>query len=104
MTRSGHAFTPEKTRAYERTTRMVAALLLPADWPLDAEYALTCRVFFPDKRRRDLDNVIKAIGDALNKTAYRDDSQVAELHGTRAVDRLHPRVEVELMTLGDTTT
>ena len=33
----------------------------------------------PDKRRRDLDNTLKAILDALQPWVYQDDSQVVEL-------------------------
>ena len=39
--------------------------------------AMATEVYPPDRRRRDLDNTQKALGDSLEKAgAYRDDSQV----------------------------
>lgn len=39
------------------------------------------RVLFPDRRRRDLDNLIKPLLDALTHGgAWEDDSQVKDLH------------------------
>lgn len=92
-------FTPEKTARYESLVRSLARLSTPPGWTLGGQYALTCRVFYGDRRRRDLDNCVKCIGDGLNKSAYTDDSQVAELHAYRGYDKARPRVEVELMLL-----
>jgi Holliday junction resolvase RusA-like endonuclease len=40
-----------------------------------------------DKRRRDLDNLSKAVCDALNGLLYLDDSQIVKLTITKTVDR-----------------
>lgn len=97
------AFTPAKTRAYERLVGNEArfALLEAAKehWPFDAHYSLTCRIYMQDERRRDIDNVGKAVSDALNGVAYDDDSQVHEVHLYRYLSREHPRVEVALEVL-----
>jgi len=48
---------------------------------LRGNVALKIEVYPPDKRRRDLDNVLKAILDALQHAdAMKDDNQVAALH------------------------
>ena len=89
-----HAFTPEKTRTFERVVALharVAVARVPG-WPKDANYHLAIKVFADSvdveviplpriKRasRFDLDNVAKAIADALNKVAYDDDRQVTEI-------------------------
>lgn len=61
-------------------------------------------VYPPDRRRRDIDNVLKALLDAIEKGgAYRDDSQivrlVAEKHrpveGGRAIVRIRPACSAE---------
>lgn len=38
------------------------------------------------KKKPDIDNVVKVVLDALNKTAYQDDTQVNELHVIRHFD------------------
>lgn len=96
VTKRGHAYTPPRTVEYERRVQLLGASARPSGWPLDAEYVLTVRLFMGDKRRRDIDNCAKAVGDALNKTAYADDSQVRELHAYRTFDKLQPRAEVTI--------
>jgi len=55
---------------------LAAARVRPLDGPLD----LVIDVFPPDRRRRDIDNLQKALLDALaHGGAYHDDSQVARL-------------------------
>lgn len=41
---------------------------------------VTIHCHYKDKRRRDLDNVLKLILDAFNKILYVDDSLIYELH------------------------
>ena len=48
--------------------------------PLDGRLAVEVEVFPPDNRRRDVDNVFKALLDAMQHGgAYRDDSQIVRL-------------------------
>lgn len=52
--------------------------------------------WLPDARRRDLDNLQKAVLDALQRAgAFRDDSQIVDLRIRRAgIDRENPRLEI----------
>ena len=59
VTRSGHAFTPKATSNKARE-RMAAGLEVPAKKP-------------------DIDNLLKAVLDALNGKAYHDDNQIVEI-------------------------
>lgn len=63
--------------------------------PCAGNVALTVRVYRPAKRG-DLDNVFKAVLDALIGHAYEDDGQVTEIHAFRHDDRNAPRIEVEV--------
>ena len=45
------------------------------------ELEIVC--YFADRRRRDLDNVVKAVSDGLGGVAYADDSQVVKVKATR---------------------
>ena len=97
-TRAGHHFTPAKTRDYEARAKLCAlraAGLVPG-WLVDGAFSLTLRVYFGDRRRRDLDNVVKSVADGMNGAGYLDDSQIAELHAYRGYDKANPRVEVVL--------
>lgn len=46
-------------------------------------------------KKPDLDNICKIIFDALNQIAYKDDSQIIEVHASKWYAE-NPRVEVEL--------
>jgi crossover junction endodeoxyribonuclease RusA len=46
------------------------------------------------RRRGDLDNVLKAVLDALKGIAWNDDEQVVRIVATRWEDRDNPRVEL----------
>lgn len=49
--------------------------------PLDGELAMTVDAYPPDKRRRDADNILKSLLDALQHAgAYHDDSQIKKLN------------------------
>jgi len=52
--------------------------------PMRGEVAVLLVLHPPDRRRRDLDNLLKAVLDALvHAGVLQDDSQVAELHAVR---------------------
>jgi Holliday junction resolvase RusA-like endonuclease len=83
--KGGRVYTPPATRRYEQH---VALAFLAASkgrkrstytGPVELHIACT----FSDHRRRDLDNVIKAILDGLNGIAYADDCQVCTITAER---------------------
>lgn len=95
VTRNG-TFTPKKTRDYEKKVRdcyiAQGGHMFPDDTPLFASITAIFpipsslskkrRALFNGKRhckKPDADNVAKAILDALNGVAYRDDSAVSSL-------------------------
>ena len=56
-------------------------------------------VFLPDHRRRDTDNFLKCLCDALTKCgAIEDDSLITDLHGHKRIDPLNPRTVVVIKT------
>lgn len=99
--RSGRWFTPTKTRRYEGIVRMISAAALATSgfrrgWPMDADYMLRLRLYFPDARRRDVDNVAKAIADAMRGILWNDDHRVGIECPPWEVDRERPRAVVEV--------
>ena len=55
--------------------------------------------FFQTPHRRDLDGGLKICLDALARTIGFDDRAVVDLHLSKKIDPLHPRVEVEIETI-----
>ena len=97
---NGHAFTPAGTRRYEREIAVEAqrAVAREADWDKSAAVRVEIIAAFPvpkswSKGKRadardggicpetkpDIDNVAKAVLDALNGIAFEDDKQVVEI-------------------------
>jgi Holliday junction resolvase RusA-like endonuclease len=79
MSKTGHAYTPAKTRAAEKA---IAELYLDQHQGLKLRgfIDLTIILYMGSKRRKDADNMAKLIQDALNGVAFDDDSQIHELH------------------------
>jgi Holliday junction resolvase RusA-like endonuclease len=88
------AYTPAETVSFERQVGAIAAPLFPV--PLTGPVRLTVIATFapaqslsrrkkdalfgtPHVQRPDTDNLIKALSDGLNRIAWADDSQVAEI-------------------------
>jgi crossover junction endodeoxyribonuclease RusA len=59
--------------------------------------------YFETPMRRDLDGGLKIALDVLATNLGFDDRSVVDLHLTKQIDPLHPRVEVELETIHDWT-
>ena len=109
---SGHAYTPDKTKAYEDRVRwayraahgptfdgpvklrIVARYRIPKSAPKKTREAMDAGRIAPTKRP-DLDNVCKIIMDALNGMAYADDAQVCEITAGKSY-AVEPRVTVQI--------
>ena len=94
----GNAYTPKKTRDYERLVKQVyelqvgedlgeSALLVEIDFYFAIPKSYTKKRRMAIERgeevytkRPDLDNLAKTITDALNGIAYKDDSQIIEMN------------------------
>lgn len=106
---NGNVYTPRKTTEFEDTVRLLAIIALKQlGWPLDSEerFGVQMKFYFPDRRRRDLDNGVKAVLDGLQHHksvpgVFRDDSQVDAFSCIRGYDKANPRVEIEIWKLED---
>ena len=112
VTKSGHAYTPEKTRAYEQKVKLcwkqqsgerflpdvgicveIAAYMpIPSSLSMRKQEALLGKEHL---KKPDLDNVIKAILDALNGCAYGDDSAIWMVTASKYYGRV-PQVRIRL--------
>ena len=108
----GHAYTPAKTKAYEDKVRwcfkqahgkliegpvavaITAYHAIPRKASKAVREAMESGARLPLKKP-DADNIAKAICDALNGIAYKDDSQIVALLVFKRFGE--PRVEVNIM-------
>ena len=107
-----HTFTPKPTMMYENyiktlwlsahgssndytgsiSLKVIACMTIPSSASKKKKVLMTEGTIKPTKRP-DLDNIIKIVKDALNGIAWKDDSQVVELHGYKQYSQT-PRLEI----------
>ena len=114
FTRTGHAYTPIKTVAYEQRVKHATRKAIGDQKPFDEPIQLEIRIGMPvpkswsqkkqlealtkpHTKKPDLDNLVKAILDGMNGDAYRDDSIIYKFSAYK-VYAFEPSVEVTIYT------
>lgn len=117
--KGGRFYTPPETKHYEHLVRSTSLRHVLASrrpgtdrwtaipesqrWPVDhrGPVEVELQVYWPDRRRRDADNVLKSVMDGLQTPRkgwgsglITDDSQVVRASVAVSVDRERPRAEV----------
>lgn len=114
MTKTGHTYTPEKTRQYEKIVQFCFHKKYGCiQQPLtDKPVSVTLLFYMPIPKsfskkkidelkenkmlcpkKPDIDNLAKAVLDALNGRAYKDDNQIVELFARKEYSE-QPRTEI----------
>lgn len=94
-TRTGHAYTPTKTKLYEYSLRQWFVYYYPKFKPIESRVKIRITAYFnipkstskkqeaemlkeniSPTKKPDIDNIIKVVLDAMNGFAYKDDTQV----------------------------
>lgn len=96
---NGRRITPTEQREYQRLVRHLAALSKPAGWPMHARYRMLVTVF-RKADAGDWDNFGKNVSDALEGALYDNDRRIKDARCVLEIDRIRPRVEVEVEVLG----
>jgi len=96
-------YTPQKTRDYERALKSFAQVAMISKTMLEGPVKVTITAYFSHKTktgwhvsRPDLDNIIKAVLDALNEVVFDDDAAVCELVAAKKYDN-EERIEVQVV-------
>jgi len=90
-----HYLTAEAKAYLAKVKSMV--ICSAADNFIGGEIRVTCEVFPPDNRRRDLDNTWKTLADALtHANVWQDDSQIIDLRLVRGEVRQGGQVVVSI--------
>lgn len=97
-TRTGKTYTPTKTKLYEYSLRQWFVMNYPNFKPIESRVKVTIITYFDipkstsnkkkelmlaneisPTKKPDIDNIVKIVLDAMNKFAFKDDTQVCEL-------------------------
>jgi len=92
--KGGRVYTPKETKRYECAVAWAALGARPRTWSKAGRFVVEVTMYFPDLRRRDIDNVLKAALDGMQGVLYEDDSQVVIAGAIKWLDRERPRTEV----------
>lgn len=76
----GRGITPKRTKDAEKRIRDQFQTRYPEFTPFDEPIQLAVTFWMPDRKTRDIDNLVKLVQDALNTIAYTDDRWIHELH------------------------
>lgn len=94
----GGGYTPQHVKAWQERVGYAARYEYKLA-PYRGAVVVRLEFWMPNRRRRDLDNLSKAVLDALNGIVWHDDTQVEALHLYKFVDGDDPRVVVHVRTL-----
>ena len=91
----GHAYTPQRTKAYEAKVKMLAlrARQEARLKPFRGDVSVVVDIY--GLTRGDITNVAKAVEDAMNGVIYEDDSQIQRILVERFDGNPHVEVTVE---------
>lgn len=103
-TKAGKSFaahyTPGETRAFEERVALVCRAAVARTrwtWGPKDRFSVTVRIYRTHEGRGgDLDNLVKATFDAINRIAFADDRYIREMRATLSQDAKSPRVEIEV--------
>ena len=113
-TRTGRAYTPTETKNYEYAVRQWFIMKYPNFIPLEKRVEVTITAYFgtpkstskkkeaemlaniiSPTKKPDADNIVKIVLDAMNKFAFKDDTQVTKLEIEKKYSRT-PRIYVKI--------
>lgn len=69
--------------------------------PMKDELEVWTTLYLKTKRRADIDNFHKLLLDSLTGIVWEDDSQIVEYHISKRHDAKNPRIEIEVLEIGD---
>lgn len=101
LSREAQAFKKDVAKLIDRA-RLDGTMTTQAEFALkDSVLGCYLTFFFESPRRRDLDGGLKIALDALASAIGFDDRDVVDLHLTKRIDPLRPRLEVQVETIAD---
>lgn len=100
ISKGGRAYTPAKTRAAEAQVAWLCKAAMKGRKPIPGPVAVSIKFVLPDRRVRDIDNLVKTVLDGCNRIAFDDDSQIIELRAIKQFDG-EPQTQVTITAAHD---
>ena len=95
-TRNGSFYLSQQGRSFREAVSQILRSCSPL--LLEGDLGVHIKLYPPDKRKRDIDNVLKALLDALEHGgAYKDDSQIIYLTVSKNEVEKHGKINVKIM-------
>ncbi len=94
-------FLTKKGKEFKRDCGVAFLERYPKHTPFKSKCKMNIKLYFPDKRKRDLDNSLKAILDSFNMLIYEDDSQIVSLTVSKFFCKKKPRIEIKVTEVKD---
>jgi len=94
------SYQPARIKAWQNMVAAEAYAVMIGKDKLVAPLRVSIHFRRDNRRRVDLDNLSKAVLDAMNGIVYQDDQQIHELRLSKEIDKDNPGVDVRIWTMG----
>ena len=96
--RHGHTiYMSNEGKARKEYYQLVAKSQSEGRMPLTRLVKVRIKLFFKDKRVRDIDNYCKILLDSLTGIVWVDDKQIQRMTVEKSIDAVQPRIEIEII-------
>lgn len=94
VSRTGHLYVTDKYRDFKESVKVSVLNQLPEGFELLKDnIRLIIEFTVADKRRHDIDNMLKSLFDSLNGVLWVDDNGVIEIHVSKTIGQ-SPKTEI----------
>lgn len=83
-------------KEFKELVRLCALSQMNSNEMLKGRIKVEYEVFYNDKRKRDIDNILKLLTDSLQKVVFENDSQIDELTVKRRFTKEKPRTIIQV--------
>ena len=98
--KTGRTYIPERVRNYMAMVGVRAREAYPVGKePIEQPVFVRLAFYCKDKRRRDIDNLVKSTVDGMMGIVFKDDTQVVYIQAWKMIDKESPRAEVDILIL-----
>ena len=95
-TANGGGYTPHAVKEWQTEVSIMARGAMGGRQALTGDLLVAIDFYLPDRRRRDLDNLSKAVLDGMNRIVFEDDQQIVQLRLAKTISK-EPGIVVSVL-------